>query len=479
MSDYDGEARFPASPLSARLARELPGVAPDARLDAAAADLATVVGDGGTPPWEVVHFALWYRGVVEPTPRIIILTLQADDQEKLAADLRARLKPDDAAARFGVGAAKGGKVVVLLLRSGIRLDPVPRAQPKGGVVKLHGDVLPPRANPRVLVTRQDGSFERATVTAEGATGFRAEIACGDVAGKLKVEVTAMSPGRPSVLANFPVWCGTQPPRAVTASGGPEVSEPTDPRKAELELFTLVNEDRRRVGLPPLIWDDAAAAVARAHTVDMRDHNFVAHISPTTGSTADRVRAAHLGTPVILENLGVGATSVEIEEGLMNSPGHRANITSTQATHLGVGATLAPGAAGRAAQLYITQLFIRQAPEIDPQTAASSARAAIDGARAKASLAPLTWDDGLARLADEQAQQLAASGDTANAAPLAPELQKKYGAVMRQMTVTADLTDAAHGNVLDPAAKKLGIGVRQATHAVKGKGTYYVITLVAK
>ena len=62
-------------------------------------------------------------------------------------------------------------------------------------------------------------------------------------------------------------------------------------EAERRLLALLNRDRQAAGLPALLWDDRVAAVSRAHSEDMRKTKVVAHISPTTGSAADRVRVA--------------------------------------------------------------------------------------------------------------------------------------------------------------------------------------------
>src|SRR4030095_14087055 len=110
---------------------------------------------------------------------------------------------------------------------------------------------------------------------------------------------------------------------------------SDPVEAEKRLLALVNRDRQSSGLPDLSWDDKVADVARAHPAEMRKTKGVAHISPTTGSAADRVRAAKLKTAVVLENVARAYGIGEAHLGLMNSPGHRANIMSGAATHIGI------------------------------------------------------------------------------------------------------------------------------------------------
>ena len=72
-------------------------------------------------------------------------------------------------------------------------------------------------------------------------------------------------------------------------------------------------------------DEQLTAIARAHTHDMVDHDFVGHVSPRTGGPVDRVHRAGLTPTFVSENVGRGYTAEEAEQGFMSSPGHRANI----------------------------------------------------------------------------------------------------------------------------------------------------------
>ena len=141
-----------------------------------------------------------------------------------------------------------------------------------------------------------------------------------------------------VLANFPVFCGDPPPGelAVRADDGRVV---TDPGEAEAVALKLLNADRSAAGLAPLQADGRVARVARGHSQDMLDHDFVGHISPTTGTASDRLRRAGIGSLTVLENVARAYSPDEAQAGLMGSPGHRANILNPDVTHVGIGVTL--------------------------------------------------------------------------------------------------------------------------------------------
>lgn len=113
--------------------------------------------------------------------------------------------------------------------------------------------------------------------------------------------------------------------------------PTD----EATMLALLNQTRRENGLPPLASDNRLQAVARAHSREMLELGYFAHESPVSGSPAQRLEAAHIPFTAAGENLAY-APSVEIaHRGLINSPGHRANILSPDFHKVGIGVLVAP------------------------------------------------------------------------------------------------------------------------------------------
>ena len=66
------------------------------------------------------------------------------------------------------------------------------------------------------------------------------------------------------------------------------------------------------------------------------NHFTAHISPRTGSPADRVAKAGIAVGRLLENIGSSSSPEEVHLGLMRSPGHRSAILDPDVTHVGIG-----------------------------------------------------------------------------------------------------------------------------------------------
>lgn len=102
-----------------------------------------------------------------------------------------------------------------------------------------------------------------------------------------------------------------------------------------DIYRRLNRARVDEGLDPLAWSDALADVAEAHAYDMYLNGFFSHTSPTTGTLVDRLRAAGLTYRVAGENLALAATPAEVHDGLMDSPGHRANIVGDGYRRVGI------------------------------------------------------------------------------------------------------------------------------------------------
>ena len=120
---------------------------------------------------------------------------------------------------------------------------------------------------------------------------------------------------------------------------------------EARMLELVNEERGQRGLRPLRADPDLREVARAHSRDMFARGYFSHISPEGSSPFDRIRAADLRFLAAGENLALAQTLPTAHQGLMDSPGHRANILRPSFGRVGIG-VLDGGMYG----LMVTQAF---------------------------------------------------------------------------------------------------------------------------
>ncbi len=110
---------------------------------------------------------------------------------------------------------------------------------------------------------------------------------------------------------------------------------------EAQMLQLLNEARAQNGLAPLKSDPQLQQVAAAHSQEMLELGYFAHISPLHGNPTDRMDAAGVTYTVAGENIAYAPTVDVAQRGLMRSPGHRANILSSQYTRVGIGVVVTP------------------------------------------------------------------------------------------------------------------------------------------
>lgn len=115
-----------------------------------------------------------------------------------------------------------------------------------------------------------------------------------------------------------------------------VKNPTPRPDLEARMLDLVNKERTERGLPPVVADTEMTAVARAHSKDMFARGYFSHYTPEGKDPFDRMKAANVKFIAAGENLALGQTLAICHQGLMNSPGHRANILRPTYGRLGIG-----------------------------------------------------------------------------------------------------------------------------------------------
>ena len=105
---------------------------------------------------------------------------------------------------------------------------------------------------------------------------------------------------------------------------------------EKQMLDLVNRERQAAGLQPLAADPELTEVARRHSADMFVRGYFAHDTPEGLTPFDRMREANVRFLTAGENLALGPSISVAHTGLMNSPGHRANILRREFGRVGIG-----------------------------------------------------------------------------------------------------------------------------------------------
>lgn len=107
-------------------------------------------------------------------------------------------------------------------------------------------------------------------------------------------------------------------------------------KSEQEMFMAVNNERTSRGLPSLIFNEELAKVGRAHCKDMFKRGYFSHYTPEGLSPFDRMAQADINFNYAGENLALAPNTDLAMKGLMQSPGHKANILSADFGKVGIG-----------------------------------------------------------------------------------------------------------------------------------------------
>lgn len=105
---------------------------------------------------------------------------------------------------------------------------------------------------------------------------------------------------------------------------------------EAEMLAMVNDERVKMGLHPVKADPELTEVARAHSRDMFARGYFSHVTPEGKTLGQRVKSAKVSFLTAGENLALGPTLSICHQGLMNSPGHKANILHEGFGRLGIG-----------------------------------------------------------------------------------------------------------------------------------------------
>lgn len=115
-----------------------------------------------------------------------------------------------------------------------------------------------------------------------------------------------------------------------------VPKPQTRPDLEARMLDLLNEERAARGLAALRPDPELVEVARAHSRDMFARGYFSHVTPDGQDPFDRIRQAKVRYLIAGENLALAPTLPLAHQGLMNSPGHRANILRPAFGRVGIG-----------------------------------------------------------------------------------------------------------------------------------------------
>ncbi len=126
---------------------------------------------------------------------------------------------------------------------------------------------------------------------------------------------------------------------------PKIGNATFFETLRAEIHRRTNQERAKVGLEPLVYDQRLARIALGHSSDMQTKGYLDHVSPSGCDVTCRVERAGYDARMWGENIiWIEATTLpevhelaqSFMESWMNSGGHRKNILTEGYTHQGIG-----------------------------------------------------------------------------------------------------------------------------------------------
>lgn len=438
--------------------------------------------DGEPPPSVVVEFFARHLGLVEPVPHIMVLGQPAESLQEGVRSSVAQFMDRQTYNRWGAAVVDRANIslaVVMLSWRWLELEPVARTAEPGTTIDVRGRLVGDHRNPTIVVAQPSGEVRR--WPAGSGPDFHVRVPTTDP-GVYRLEVVGRGQHGDTVIANFPVYVGEPIPDRVrvsraSSSGGGDVES------VRRELLEMINRSRREAGLEPVRAEGALRAVALAHSRYMVEHDFIGHTSPSTGTAADRVRSAHLATGLVLENIGRGYGAAEIHRGLLESPGHRANLVNRDVTHVGIGVVAQPEGSRNA--YIVTEIFIRMIAEVDLSGAAARIIELINSARSARGAPPLELEDNLSEAAQNAAREffeddsLSQQDTVDDASASLRRFAIAYRRIGGVMAIVADVDEAGHLEpTLDAGIRYLGVGVAQGSRDDTGPNAIAVVIVMA-
>jgi len=133
---------------------------------------------------------------------------------------------------------------------------------------------------------------------------------------------------------------------------------------EWQMLIYLNRDRKEFNLPSLKMQYDLRSVARNHSRDMAKQDYFDHENLVGQTPSDRLQFARVTDSTSGENLarigGYEKPVWEAENGLMHSPGHRANILNKEYNCVGIGIIKS-----KEGVLYFTQNFAKRFLKLSP------------------------------------------------------------------------------------------------------------------
>jgi uncharacterized protein YkwD len=434
--------------------------------DARLAHLAQQLSEGnGRVSQSQLELAVRRLGIYDPRYRVFTQAIPGDlPRSGVSALLEDALRAHGFTHYGAVWGERAGvrTLTVVLSARRVWLSPLPSSVPLHSTLHLRGRLLDAFRNLRVEVLSDSG---RAFIPVSAGSEISVQLPAAR-AGLHRIELRGEGDKGLETLAKLPVYVDEPFPGAPASE---HVRATQDIAAIAQRVFESINRARAQAGLPPLERDARLDGLAQAHSLDMRDHDFVDDASARTGDAVQRVAQAGLPTPLVLESVARAANPAALEAGPGTPANELGNMLSRQVSHVGIGVAAQRDAYG---ELWIaTELFVELPERLDIAGAAPRLLGLLNEARVARGAPTVALDPGLCSVAVRAAEHFVSDPSATERGILAQadkELVRfslSYRRVNALLALTPRLQDAASLEpALDPDASGIGIGIVQGTRA---------------
>lgn len=243
----------------------------------------------------------------------------------------------------------------------------------------------------------------------------------------------------------------------------------DTSAIEQNLFKLINKERKKLGLSPLGFSLPLSLLARRHSQDMARQENISHFSSSGNVYTDRLLEDGFYFRKNGENVAFSSGPVAelIHKGLMESPGHRANILDPDFDEVGIGVIFKENNG-----YYTTQDFIRSLELKEEEAVKREIQKKINGLRRENFLPPLLF----LKEADKYAYKYSLQKTEDRSPPALPSHFGQAYTIYITSPSLENLRPIYEDKILDKIYETVGLGVSFGRNK-KYPGGCYFITLI--
>jgi hypothetical protein len=235
-----------------------------------------------------------------------------------------------------------------------------------------------------------------------------------------------------------------------------------PSQREQAMFDLVNRERVKAGLNKLEWSDRLAEAALAHSRLLAENQDLSHQFPGEASLQERVGATGLRFNSVAENVAEAPDVETAHQGLMHSPGHRANILHQEYNALGISIV------EHGHQLFFTQDFGHTLISYTEKQFRDAVVSGFNQARRARSLRPVDV------IVDARLRKSACAQDM-NTDKIIQGLPGAASLLVFSMNEPGTLPPDLRKLATDPTVERMNIGVCLQTGGKNGFSKFWVVT----